>query len=409
MIILYINNEHCISVEQFKGYFSEDLTPESDVYADLLDYGRHGDIAVWLRELGETELASRIESIDTGLSDSAFYRQLKATITGIDDNTVPIKPVFDKCFSFEDLKCDVSDTEAKVRVFLKVLLCVNEEYELLVSSDWGIRAMMVNPSNHPEGKSASFEFTFYECPGKELEEVTVKADGIKLADEKVFSQYIEIVVGEVKFNMIHVEGGTFTMGATREVMSDGFEKEKPAHQVTLNSFSIGETPVTQELWQAVMGDNPSLFKGAQLPVECVSWNDCQRFIRMLNQITSRQFRLPTEAEWEFAARGGLKTKGYEYSGSNELSEVAWYKKNSSNGTHPVKGKKPNELGIYDMSGNVEERCQDWYNWGGDNKTYRVLRGGSFSDDASRCRLSSRHGYMPDGMHMCVGLRLSLSE
>ena len=408
MIILYINNEHCTSVTQLKGYFSEDLTPESDIYADLLDYGRHGDIAAWLRELGETELASRIESIDTGLSDSAFYRQLKAAITGIEDNTGPIKPEFEKCFSFEGMKCNVKDNEAKIIVSLKILMCVNETYELTVSSNLGTSAELVNPSNYPEGQMACFVFTL-KRPGMELEEITVMGDGKLLADEKVFSQYFEIVVGEVKFKMIHVEGGTFTMGPTREVMSDGFEKEKPAHQVMLSSFSIGETPVTQELWQAVMGDNPSYIKGAQLPVECVSWNDCQRFIRMLNQITNRQFRLPTEAEWEFAARGGLKTKGYEYSGSNVLNEVAWYNKNSSNGTHPVKGKKPNELGIYDMCGNVEEHCQDWYNWGGDNKTYRVRRGGSFDSAASNCRLTSREGKMPDCMHMSVGFRLSLSE
>ena len=176
MIILYISNEHCTSVTQLKGYFSEDLTPESDIYADLLDYGRHGDIAVWLRELGETELASRIESIDTGLSDSAFYRQLKVTITGIDDNTGPIKPAFEKCFSFAGMKCNVKGNEAKIIVSLKILMCVNETYELSVSSNWGTRGVIINPYHYTEGKTACFDFTFRKRPGKDVGKIYVQAE-----------------------------------------------------------------------------------------------------------------------------------------------------------------------------------------------------------------------------------------
>ena len=168
-------------------------------------------------------------------------------------------------------------------------------------------------------------------------------------------------VNGVTFTMIAVEGGTFQMGATSEQGSDAESDEKPVHSVTLSDYCIGETEVTQELWEAVMGSNPSGFSGyPQRPVEKVSWNDCQEFITKLNQLTGKNFRLPTEAEWEYAARGGNKSQGYKYSGSNTIDNVAWYYSNSASRTHDVKTKSPNELGIYDMSGNVWEWCYDWY-------------------------------------------------
>ena len=161
-------------------------------------------------------------------------------------------------------------------------------------------------------------------------------------------------------NMVYVSGGTFTMGATSEQGSDALDREKPTHSVTLSSFYLCKYEVTQALWRAVMGNNPSSFKGNNLPVQNVSWNDCQTFISRLNNLTGRIFRLPTEAEWEYAARGGNRSRGYKYSGSNVLSDVAWYDDNSGGKTHPVGSKSPNELGLYDMSGNVWEWCSDWY-------------------------------------------------
>lgn len=159
--------------------------------------------------------------------------------------------------------------------------------------------------------------------------------------------------GSVSFTMVAVAGGTFTMGCS--------DSDATPHSVTLSGFCIGETEVTQALWQAVMGSNPSKFKGdMQRPVECVSYNDCKTFISELNSLTEENFRLPTEAGWEFAARGGNSSKGYEYSGSNSIGNVAWYADNSGSTTYPVKMKSPNELGLYDMTGNVWEWCNDWY-------------------------------------------------
>ena len=230
-------------------------------------------------------------------------------------------------------------------------------------------------------------------------------------------------VNGVTFTMVAVEGGTFTMGATAEQGSDANNLEKPAHEVTLSSYSIGQTEVSQALWQAVMDSNPSYFNGGnygtnlQRPVEEVSWNDCQTFISKLNQLTGKTFRLPTEAEWEFAARGGKLSQGYKYSGSNTIGDVAWYTSNSSSTTHPVATKAPNELGLYDMSGNVWEWCQDWYgSYSSDAQTNpvgpstgssRVYRGGGWLSETRGCRVSFRNDYAPSNTSNFLGLRLAL--
>ena len=223
----------------------------------------------------------------------------------------------------------------------------------------------------------------------------------------------------ISIDMVKVEAGTFMMGATSE-MKDPYDDEKPVHQVTLtNDYYMGKYEVTQALWQAVMGSNPSNFKGDNLPVEEVSWNDCQEFISKLNSLTGRKFRLPTEAEWEYAARGGKKSRSYQYSGSSNISDVAWYDGNSVNKTHPVGTKQANELGIYDMTGNVWEWCSDWYGsyssssqtnpMGSDSGAKRVRRGGSWCHIARICRSSYRSGDAPDCRGLYLGLRLALSE
>ena len=231
-------------------------------------------------------------------------------------------------------------------------------------------------------------------------------------------------VGGVQFTMVKVQGGTFMMGATPEQEKDASSSEKPAHQVTLSDFSIGETEVTQALWQAVMGSNPSNFKGEDRPVESVSWKDCQSFIERLNQMTGLKFRLPTEAEWEYAARGGNKSGGYKYSGSDNIAAVAWYEFNAGGSTHDVKTCGANELGIYDMTGNVWEWCQDWYGkkyykecqkqgapvrnpQGPSSGSYRVSRSGSWFRSAESCRVSDRSSITPTDTYDDLGFRLAL--
>ena len=214
--------------------------------------------------------------------------------------------------------------------------------------------------------------------------------------------------------MVYVSGGTFTMGATSEQGNDAGSNEKPAHSVTLDGYYIGKYEVTQALWKAVMDNNPSNFKGDNLPVENVSWNDVQEFIQKLNTMTGKHYRLPTEAEWEFAARGGNNSRGYKYSGSNNIEVVTWYYRNC---THVVGTKSPNELGIYDMSGNVWEWCQDWYGsyssssqlnpTGPNSGSNCVLRGGSWDDEARFCRVSYRDYGIPDYRCINIGFRLAL--
>ena len=226
-------------------------------------------------------------------------------------------------------------------------------------------------------------------------------------------------VNGVQFTMVAVEGGTFTMGATSEQGSDAWDDEKPAHKVTLSDYYIGQTEVTQALWEAVMGGNPSRRIGDNLPVEQVSWNDCQVFIQKLNQLTGKQFRLPTEAEWEYAARGGRKSRGYKYAGGNNIGSVAWYDDNSGNEMHPVATKQANELGIYDMSGNVWEWCSDWSGdytsssqsdpQGPSSGSDRVGRGGGYFSRVRFCRVSSRNYITPGDRDNDFGLRLSCNR
>ena len=253
-------------------------------------------------------------------------------------------------------------------------------------------------AENSEGMAYSSQVSF---KTKELEEpvntVTIEVDG-------------------VSFVMVEVEGGTFAMGNSG--VGSNLD-ESPVHDVTLSSYYIGETEVTQELWVAIMGNNPSYNVGDNKPVDNVSWDKTQEFIELLNYKTGRKFRLPTEAEWEFAARGGNRSNNYKYSGSNSVGNVAWYQDNSNYETQNVKSKIPNELGIYDMSGNVFEWCSDWY--GGYNSgaqtnptgpeygNNKIVRGGSFSYDDSYCRVTDRFSGTSSWYDICYGFRLVMEK
>ncbi len=224
-----------------------------------------------------------------------------------------------------------------------------------------------------------------------------------------------ITINGVTFNLIRVDGGSFLMGSDSR-----YTDEKPIHQVDLLDYYIGETEVTQELWEAIIGNNPSKYKGKHRPIECVSWIDCYQFIDRLNKLTGLDFHLPTEAQWEYAAKGGIKSLGFMYSGSNTLNDVGWFKENSYKLTHEVATKLSNELGIYDMSGNVYEWCHDCYggyssitqtnptkpiNRNDVSLINRVIRGGSFQSDL--CQTTNRLKYEMRMQNYDLGFRLAI--
>jgi formylglycine-generating enzyme required for sulfatase activity len=301
----------------------------------------------------------------------------------------------------------------------------------------------------------------YKLSGYELTLIDNKGDTSICVRKEKLNEYKakQVAVAEAKRKrvieqalkqFVSVSGGMFTMGCTAEQGGDCDDDEKPAHTVTLKDFSIGKYEVTQALWQAVMDENPSNFKGdGNLPVETVSWNDVQGFIQKLNEKTGKKYRLPTEAEWEYAARGGNKSKGYKFSGSQNIENAGWYVGNSgdtpmdneemkqlllsekydeynrklranNNKTKPVGTKQPNELGIYDMTGNVWEWVSDWYGGnyyssssdtnptGPNSGSYRVHRGGSWTNDAGYCRVSNRHADSPGNGDYSLGFRLAVS-
>ena len=227
-----------------------------------------------------------------------------------------------------------------------------------------------------------------------------------------------ITVNGMSLVMKRIEGGTFSMG-TDEFDFSADSDESPMHEVVLDSFFLGETEVTKAIFDVVMGNGNDNTERPDNPQSSVSWYDCHEMIWKLNLLTGRNFRLPTEAEWEFAARGGIKGKGYRYAGSDNVDDVAWHEGNSENMSHPVGQKQPNELGLYDMSGNLAEWCEDIYGdydetsqtnpKGASTGAYRVMRGGSWGFTAQRCRVTKRECANPDARNSCYGLRLALSE
>lgn len=283
-------------------------------------------------------------------------------------------------------------------------------YDLTGSGDdlYNIAVTAVNTNGEKLAPRAIVGDVTHVAPNKNLSIWWQTAlDGVTPAGWKI------ILTVKIDFiPMVFVQGGTFVMGS-----NDGGSDEMPAHSVTVSDFHIGKYEVTQKQWRQIMGSNPSFFKGDNLPVENVSWNDVQEFIAKLNEMSGENYRLPTEAEWEYAARGGKKSKNYTHSGSNNLDEVGWYWDNSGNRTHDVGTKQPNELGIYDMSGNVGEWCNDWYDvnyyqtspssnpQGANSGRSRVLRGGAWGGDNRYCRVADRGWGAPEYRVNLVGFRL----
>ncbi len=277
---------------------------------------------------------------------------------------------------------------------------------------------MIKPNNiqiNKQWQANAFLILIFYC-ATALSSYAVEANKITdaMADELTL---------QLRNNMVKVNTSSFVMGTDEEEAGD---REKPAHTVTLDGFYIAKTEVTQELFSAVMGWNLSYFKCNACPVNNISWKNMQSFITRLNDITGQTFRLPTEAEWEFAAKGGTKSQGYKYSGSNNIDEVAWYAKNSTRKLHPVGLKKPNELGLYDMTGNVWEFCQDdmnldlyskasrvnpIYSLGLPNEatSLKVVRGSGYEFNANESQVYRRDGATSNVRMPDIGFRLAMDD
>lgn len=377
MTILYINNEHCFSVEQLKKYFKTAMNNDSLIRMELLEYGRVGDLVNWLREKGETELAKAVDNLNDNLGDSEYFSQLTAIITG--ERGVTEKPEFQKSFHVENVTAEKDDNGIIVCVQLKILSSVNESYELTVRTNWGTKGNIVNPYNFDEGRTANLKFKFLKRPNSTINKITLfvdekevySKDGILLGQDKV-----EFIVGNCTFSMIHI--------VDKNIETDDGNY---SHNSSVKEFYIGQTTVTQKLWKAVMGNNDqkvgklvykssarwcSVFGehtkkliGDDKPMVGITYEDCLEFIKRLNDITGKFFRLPTDREWLFAANGAIVEKDRK---TTNLQEYAWFAENSELELHNVAQKAPNQIGLYDMYGNVWERVLD----------RGIKRGGSYA-------------------------------
>lgn len=446
--ILYIGKDYCHTLEQLQDYFRHISSDQDVLYNELLTLQRDGLIAQWLEEGTEQEksLAKRIKSLPTSLTNKEVMAKLAEILTNKNKNFnvnflsyLELKEVTYALTEFKQMDVafksirngDViymmeEHLNGTMHLRLKFKILKREKESFNLKATLSLRQQIIHEetsclhlNNELSGKEKQLDYCI---PTHKLQKgVGTYLLEVRSESQVLFSAKVSMgipgmfTLNGVNFKMIQVEGGTFKMGYPINE-PDGCDSERPQHDVTLKEFYIGETVVTQALWKSVMKGNPSYFTGDdELPVEYVSYDDITGFLAQLNdklkdQLHGMKFALPTEEQWEFAFRGGVKSKGYKYSGSNNIAQVAWYDNNSNRCTHPVRKKAPNELGIYDMSGNVWEWCDSYwrnnYNSNQD-RSHRVIRGGSWYNDASVCRVASRLYGTPSTRYKHIGFRLVL--
>lgn len=453
--ILYIGNDYCHTLEQLQDCFRHISSDQDSLYNELLTLQRDGLIAQWLEEGTEKEktLAKQIKNLPAELTNKELMEKMAEILTNRNTSydinlssyielkdvsyalhdSLSAKPIFKIINRGEDLNIKEKDLKGtlQLQMTFKIIKPEKETFRLnallsLQQKTTHKAAADLCLNNEPIGKEKVIRWNIpihllkKEYGSYKLE---VKSGGQLLFYAKLSLDIPDVfTVTGVQFKMIKVEGGSFLMGSPIND-KDAYNCERPQHRVTLDEYYIGETVVTQALWKAVMKGNPSCFRGDDLPVENVAWQHADKqfciktFLIKLNEqlkelLHGKKFTLPTEEQWEFAARGGAKSNGYKYSGSKNLREVAWYSDNSGYRTHPVKevGKKPNELGIYGMSGNVWEWCRSY--WRNDynsaaGSSHRVIRGGGWCNVARNCRVAYRDNYTPGNRSSSLGFRLVL--
>ncbi len=460
---LYINNEFCESIEQLKGYFDEDILPS--VEEDLIQLGKNGVLSDWLRNISENNLADKVDSLDEDLGDFEYKQQLSQIFTG-KDITIE-KPLFDKCFKLEE-KCLKMNEDDKLYVHLsfRVLKSLNENYIFYVSCPMkgsnpsnphitnGVKSVFDRTSHNEKYKINSI----YNEIGEKIEiDIPIFydfSDGfrrilVKTETNEVLCEFPELYIRNIVSKKIKDISKIFDDSGIRFKSSEKFCKtiyinnvpiimrliqrghykmerfikhKRDYVEIDIKEFYIMDTIVTQELWEAVMHNNPSQFKGLYRPVTNVSYKDCIDFIGKLNSMLkeisineSFTFKLPSEMEWEFAAKGGINDKGFTYSGGNRLNDLGWYKENSNSQTHDVKTKLPNRLKLYDMSGNVWEWCRTenkpeiYKTDGEDRRRWKITRGGCAASDADSCKITKRFACDPSHKSPYLGFRLIMKK
>lgn len=430
--ILYIGDTYITTLFQLKSILSSHLLQDTPTYDEILTLFWDDILVQWLNEGDEEErnYATKIKMIDTSKANSSIMSDLLKIFSK--SMSHEYKCDYTQYLSLLNVSCVINDVSTDITKIKRYSIDTKQKDPIIISATFKINKVdnehfsfhVYNNNSKILEKGLDLrllktvgEFKL-EIPLKDIK--TTNCISINIDDITVFSILIEIEdnlsfdVCGVYFKMIKVEKGKFLMG------TNNADREKPIHEVELSDYYIGETVVTQELWTVLMGYNRSYFKGNELPVETVRWDECQDFINKLNEVTGKRFRLPTEAEWEFAARGGNKEKdkNYKYSGGNDIDKVAWYDWNSNGKTHSVKDtKRPNALGVYGMSGNVREWCQDWYGSyrsiseknpkGPSSGSYHIVRGGSWGSDSSFCEVTYRYRYTMDKRGEHIGFRLAL--
>ena len=466
--MLYLNDDYCYSLEDLRAFIKRCaiIGPELDnpLIKDLLCALKDGSLKEFLEtgSIEEKQIAERLPDYNISKDDVELLNLLHQCF----DNSYEMRKIsiFDyielvsvhgkigdgetkELLSNQLIEVQEGITPTELVAKFKVKKHVNLQLDFYMQHEYA-----ADTCQFTEVQDSLFEKTNNIINLKDTDDCFTVPLHIEIINTHKLGSVLSIIVGkdgydienvwkinvccnsvtipindELSIKMIYVKGGSFTMGATSEQGSDAEYNEKPTHKVTLSDYMIGETVVTQELWKTIMGNNPSVNIGEkQCPVEHVNWYDCQDFITKLNKMTGENFRLPTEAEWEYAARGGGKSKGYKYAGSNTMSDVAWHYSDAYNSyIRPVKQKQANELGLYDMSGNVWEWCQDCYGnysssaqinpTGSAIVSYRVIRGGSWAcglfsfREVQNCRVSARSSRAPEYKNFDLGLRLVLQS
>ncbi len=457
--ILYLNNTYISSWEEFvelaTSVISSDTPKAKSIQEEILASFRDGTLYSWVSlRVRDASFVDKLNPENfTGLTDSELLQSIR-DICGYSGNVKHYLRFEEYLELIDEVKLveDGKETKYKLNEYIcfsqakertltfgvRIIKPANEKIELSleiskIKQVWRYFKEKFGSQNSSYSHStqtidlaskAKVQYLIFDVSNLKEHTLYLNADNHSVCHLNVVYSGVFKVNG-VEFKMIEVEGGSFMMGATPKQMSDAYENEKPAHKVTLSEFYIGEVPVTQELWRSLMGNNPSCYVGDKIPVNYVNWNDCCDFINKLNEETVNTrpqgmvFRFPTEAEWEYAARGGCNACGedFKYAGSDNLDEVAWNYRNSSLQPQPVCQKKPNQLGIYDMSGNVWEWCYDGMRIydnkeqtdpiGPTESSFRALRGGCCFDGG--CSVSFRYTGTLDYYCDYYGLRLCLGQ